>query len=252
MATYGWPDAQPIILDGYDFGGTGATTMTITIPGISKPVEDVTGAGSTWEQYLQLPDRKATGNVDFTLLYDPTATTGTDAALIANSAIRTFVIGFEGGTAGTRFAGGVGFQPDYTRTPTKGALLKAAGMILVSSQYDSDGIILKAKSAVTTDGDTESTSIDNGAATSNGGAAYYQVTNLALHTATNLAMLIRESVDNITFTNLAAAAVVTAHPDAEQVVVTGTVKRYLAAKWSWTGGAGASSTATIFVGFARR
>lgn len=252
MATYGWPDAQPILLDGFDFGGTGATTMTVTIPGVSKPLEDVTGAGSTWEQYLQLPDRKVTGPVDLNLLYDPTTVTGTDAAMLAASSSRVFVIGFEGGTAGTRFAGGIGSQPEYGRTPTKGVLLKATGQILPTTQYDSDGIILKAKSTVTTDGNTESSSIDNGAATSNGGAAYYQVTNLALHTATNLALLIRESVDNITFTNLAAAAVVTAHPNGQQVVVTGTVKRYLAAKWTWTGGAGASSTATIFVGFARR
>lgn len=111
------------------------------------------------------------------------------------------------------------------------------------------GIILKARAAVTADGDTEASSYDAGAGSSSGGAGYFQCTAITLDTATNLAVTVRDSADDITYADLAVFTAITAI-SGQRVAVSGSVDRYLTAEWDFTGTAG-SETATIFVGFAR-
>lgn len=89
--------------------------------------------------------------------------------------------------------------------------------------------------------------------TVNGGAAFLQVESLTLGGYTNLAILVKHSSDNITYTTLATFAVVTVAKSAQVVVVAAgtTVKRYLAMSWSY-GGAGSGPSFKALVGFARR
>ena len=67
--------------------------------------------------------------------------------------------------------------------------------------------------------------------------------------ATNIVVTIRDSPDDVTYANLLSFTALTAQ-GAERVTVAGTIDRYTAAEWSWTGGA-SGSTATFMVGFAR-
>lgn len=252
MSTYGWPDCKPFLVGKYDLAGTGTTTMEIGLPGFQRVTEDATGiGGSGWMQHVLTGEKQATGPATMTAFYDDTASTGTDAALKDSAAITQLVAGYEGGTVGTRFAGGVGYLTMYERVPTKGVLLKAKGSFLISTAYDDQGKILKALSAVTADGNSQAASVDNAASSAGGGAAYFVVRALTLGTATGLTLKVMHSTDNVTFSALATAAAVTAD-GFEQVVVTGTVNRYLAGLWDYAGTPDGSTTATIFIGFARR
>lgn len=253
MANYGWPDCKPVLIGGYDLGGTGVTTMELSIPGFQRVTEDATGAGSTWMQHVLTGEKMATGPLTLTAFYND-ANDASDEALSPPAATVVITCGYEGGTAGTRFAGGLTYQPTYERTTTKGQLHKGKGSWLLTTQYDDQGKVLKALSAVTADGNSQAASIDNGASSANGGAAYFHTTALALGTATNLTLKVMHSTDDVTYAALATATAITVAPAAQQVVVTSgtTVNRYLAGLWDYGGTPDGSTTATIFIGFARR
>ena len=93
-----------------------------------------------------------------------------------------------------------------------------------------------------------STVVDNGAATTNGGVAYLQVPALA-GTAPTLDVKIQHSADNVTYTDLIVFTQVTAGRKAERKAVTGTVNRYVKAVWTL---AGTGPTATFHVAFGRK
>ena len=251
MAQYGWPDVKPFLVDEYDLQGSGLTTMEISIPGFNRVTEDATGIGSTWLQHILTGEKQATGPLTFTAFYDDTASTGSDAAMQDSAAVRVLAVGYEGGTAGTRFAGGLGWMSAYERTTNKNAKHKVKGSALITSEYDDQGIILKALSTVTADGNSQSGSHDNAASSSNGGAAYLIAKSLTLGGATSLTLKAMHSTDNVTFAALATGSALTA-AGAEQVVVTGTVNRYTAGLWDYGGTPNGSTTADIFIGFARR
>lgn len=90
--------------------------------------------------------------------------------------------------------------------------------------------------------------LDDGAATSNGGAAYLHVT--ALSGITGLSVAIQHSSDTVTWPTLATFAAMTAANVAQRLVVTAgtTVDRYLRASWTFMG----TGYATFWVGFGRR
>ena len=252
MTTYAWPDVKPLLIDGYDLVGDGTVTLEIGIPGFKRLSEESTGAGSTWESHKLTGERAATGPLPITAFYDDTAATGAKAALESQSASRVIVAGYEGGAIGTSFAGGLGHSTEVDTPPQKGALTKLKVSLLITSQYDHNGKVLKNQTAVTADGNSQATSVDNAASSASGGAAYFETVSLALGTATDLILKVMHSSDNISFAALATAAAITAAPGKEQVVVTGTVDRYLAGLWDYTGSPNGSTTATIFIGFARR
>jgi len=90
---------------------------------------------------------------------------------------------------------------------------------------------------------TAASSVDNGAATSNGGAGYFHVT--ALNGGTIVGK-IQHSTDNSSWSDLITFSNVTAGGSALATAVTGTVNRYLRFNGTATGG-----TATIHAAFAR-
>lgn len=92
---------------------------------------------------------------------------------------------------------------------------------------------------------SQETSVDNTASSANGGVAHLHVT--AFSGFTGVAVIVEHSTDNSSFSTLASftsAAGVTS----ERVAVTGTVNRYVRAKWTVTG----SGSITFLVSFARR
>lgn len=94
----------------------------------------------------------------------------------------------------------------------------------------------------------DGTSLDHGAATTNGGVGYLQVT-AASGTTPTLAVKIQHSPDAVTWTDLITFTQVTAANQSERKTVTGTINRYLRA--SWTIG-GTSPSFTFSVAFGRR
>ena len=254
MATYGWPDVQPLLVGGYDLVGDGTVTMELTIPGFTRVSEEATGAGSTWEQHKLTGEKKAKGPASLKVFYDDTAATGTKAALTTQSSNRVFILGYEGGAIGAGFAGGLGHAVDVDTPPSKGQLTKLVATLLLTGTYDPFGKILKNVAAVTADGNSQASSVDNAASSANGGAAYFAVKSLTLGTATDIILKVMHSTDNVSFAALATATAVTAAPAAEQVVVAAatTVNRYLAGLWDYSGTPNGATTATIFIGFARR
>lgn len=256
MSQFNWHDVKPFLVDGYDLAADGEVTMQIDIPGTERVNEDSTGIGGNgWETSILTDERKATGDLSYTAFYDTAANASNAAVVTANpTSARVIVVGYEGGTVGTRFLGASGWQISYKRPGQKGSKLKISETLKPTGQVDDQGRILKALSAVTADGNSQAASVDNAASSANGGMAYFEVTAYTAGTATGLVNKVMHSTDNVTFAALATAANVTAAPAKEAVLVaTGvTVNRYLAGLWDYGGTPDGSTTATIFIGFARR
>ena len=92
----------------------------------------------------------------------------------------------------------------------------------------------------------QSAAQDGGAATTNGAAGYLHVPDIA--GITNLAVVIEDSADGSTgWATILTFAGVTADRGRERVAITGTVRRYTRARWTFTG-AGSSQ---FWTGFGR-
>jgi len=116
------------------------------------------------------------------------------------------------------------------------------------------GIVLRALAAATADGDTQSSSIDHGAATALGGSGYWGYTALNLDSGTGFAPRVIDSADNVTFAALCTFTAVTATTGGGQRIAlspTATVRRYVASDWDFTGTPGGSATCTFWIGFCR-
>jgi hypothetical protein len=83
------------------------------------------------------------------------------------------MLNYEGNTLGKRFVGFQGpFQAAYTRV-AKGKELHKANATYQGSGALGNGRIVVPLGAVAAAGNSQTTPVDNGASTANGGAAYY-------------------------------------------------------------------------------
>jgi len=122
---------------------------------------------------------------------------------------------------------------------------KADAVMEVTGPVDDNAVIIAPLAARTTAGNTQSTPVDNAASSANGARGYLQVTALTLGGYTNCVVKQRHSADNVTYADLGTFAVVTAI-GAERITIAGTVNRYVAISWAWTGsGSGQSITALV-------
>ena len=88
---------------------------------------------------------------------------------------------------------------------------------------------------------------DGGAATTNGGVGFLHVPDIA--GITNLAVVIEDSADGSTgWATILTCAGVTADRNAQRVAITGTVRRYTRAAWTFTG----AGSAQFWMGFGRK
>lgn len=244
MAKWGSDDGF-VLIDGYDLAGV-STDLEDSVEAMT---EDEMGIGDSWPEpaYVGLKQWGLTQNG----FYDDAANSMNAALVSSTGAARVSCWGREGNTVGKKFTGAAGAtQVDYRRVISRGALHKGNASYQGSGQVD-EGVILHELSAETADGDTEGAdSVDNGASSANGGAGYLQVTALSLGGHTNLTAKVRHSADDITYADLITFTAVTAAPAAERKTVAGTVNRYLATSWDFTG-AGSGPTGTFLIGFAR-
>lgn len=111
--------------------------------------------------------------------------------------------------------------------------ISAASRIAVSAQSNT-GIerILSLHAMGSEAASGNGAAVDNGASSANGGCAYIECTSA---TGT-LSCVVEHSSDNVTFTTLASFTNITAANKAERITFSGTVNRYVRAKWTITGG----------------
>lgn len=169
-------------------------------------------------------------------------------SVIGSSTDVNFTIANDGGMAvGRRCTIGQSIETSYeVNSPV-------ADVVSVSAELQPDGgiqrgVILAPLSVVSATGN--GTSVDNGAATTNGGTAMLHVP--ANTRNGNITIKVQHSADNSTWADLTTFAVVssTVKTSERLVVASGTtVNRYLRASYTV---AGSSGSATIAVAFARR
>lgn len=196
---------------------------------------------STVKSYIQ-------GQSDATFsgdgIYDAAGTVGVDAVFdAAISAKATVFEHFPAGDAIGAFGRGGGSAPT-TKYEVKSPV-EDVNQISFEVQSSSGFDPIRSHEPLTaslTGGGTASSTVDGDAASSNGGAAYFQVTALNGGTAV---LKIQHSTNDSTYSDLALGTV-TAAGSALRVPVTGSVNRYTRATWTVTGG-----TATFHAAFAR-
>lgn len=177
------------------------------------------------------------------------ATNRSNDALNNKGASKVMSFAPEGNTLGARMVSVPAVQSMYKRQISRGALHKASASYKPTGSHD-EGKIVAPLTARTAASDTTATSLDNSASSANGCAATLQMTDLTLDGYTNIVVKLQHSANNSVWVDLITFTAITAAPAAERKTVTGTVNRYLAAAWAYTG-SGTSPTGTWTLGVAR-
>ena len=238
MAKYGSNDVGFLLIDGFDVTGV-STSLTDTT---TASLEETHGLGDSWVEQTATGLRSATLAVDG--FYDDASDSVNEALAENEQSSRVVCYAYEGNTIHKGMVGHTGaFGGSYTRTASRNELHKASATWTVTGQKDNGQILhaLGSESASGTGGAT-----NYGAATSDGGAAYLQVT-VKSGTSPTLDVKIRDSADNSTYADLITFTQATG-VTAERKTVSGTVNQYTLA--SWTHG-GTSPVFTFMAGFAR-
>lgn len=204
---------------------------------------DVTVLTSTAKEFIPGMEM-ATFNVD--MLLDNAATASSQFGILYTAKSTPQVVTLApSGTA--RGAETWQVQSNELNFNTSAAVADVVG---VTAAFQSDGlvdpgVVLDPETAITID--TNGTSVDNTAATSNGGVAHLHVT--AYSGLTSNSIIIEHSTNNSTWTTLATFTLVTGTGSERLVIAPGTtVNRYLRIRDDVTG----TGSCTRFVSFARR
>lgn len=233
-----------LLIDGYNVLGE----MTELTHAAEALTEEVTGLGDNWEEHEYIGVQRA--EISQSGYFDDASLSVNDAFNGKQGDKRVVCFGIEGNTAGKAFVGLNGaLETRFERVASVKGLHKANVGYVVSGKSE-DGKILLALSEQDADGDTESASVDNGAASTGGADLYLQVTALDLDGADDLTVKVRSSTDDVTWSDLDTFTAVTTAPTAEMKIKTGTIPQYLAVSWAFTGTSTAPS-ATIMVGAVR-
>jgi hypothetical protein len=205
---------------------------------------ETTAFGSSAKEYIVgLQD----GTVSLSGMFDGT-TTGTDvvfSAVLGSTTKQLVVVAPSGNSVG---ATAIVLEADNTSYEVSGAV---ADVVQTSAEFQSsDGVehgrILSSGTAVTTTGN--GTSVDNGAASTNGGVGFVSVPTNTRNG--NITVKVQQSADNSTFTDLITFTEVTStQKTSQRVEVAGAVARYLRVNYTV---AGSTGSATPVVAFARR
>lgn len=244
MTRYGSADVAFLLVSGINCLGH----TTVLNDDREANLEDTTVLGDAWESQGFVGTKKY--HLTQQGFYDD-AVNSVNQALVTPGASKVLSFGMEQNVVGRRFVGSPAVEVKYERQLARGVLTKANTEYVGEGAHE-EGIILHTlKTEVGVSGDTQGAeSQDNSVLTSNGGAAYFQTTSLTLGGYTSVTLKVRHSVDDITYADLATAAVVIAAPNGQRIAVSGTVNRHLAHSWLFNG-AGGGQFITYFVGFGR-
>lgn len=245
MTKYGSPDVAFFLIDGLSILGT----MTEFDDKGTLHTEETTVLGSGWEEhYLTGLREVAISQKGF---YDDASGSSNQTLVALSGSVRLLCFGLAGNTIGRAYRGIGGLlQATYNRLPKRNELHKAEADYKISGTVR-DGKILHALGAKTAAGNTDASSVDNGASSASGGYMDLHVTALTLGGYDNVVVTLRHSSDNVTFANKQAATAVTSAPAAEQVSVSGTINRYTSVAYAFTG-SGSSPSVTFMAGLTRQ
>ena len=244
MATYGSPNVGFLLIGGRDI----LAVSTGAAPSVEAETRELTPLGATWPTHVLNGLKSGTFTQEG--WYDDAAGSINDAVCEKEGTSQVVCIGHEGNTIGKKFWGFAGvLAAKFKRLLQVGEFHKASfeGSVTGAAEV---GMVVASLAARTTAGNTQTTPVNNGASSANGGAGYLQVNALTLGGYTNCVVKGRHSSDNVTYADLLTFTVVTTAPTAERVTCVGTVNQYLAMSWAWTG-SGSGMSITCMVGFAR-
>ena len=204
---------------------------------------DVTVLTSTSKEFIP-GQESATFNVD--MLLDNAATASSQFGILytAKSTPQVVTLAPSGTTRGAETWQVQSNELNFNTSAAVG------DVVSVTAAFQSDGlvdpgVVLDPETAITID--TNGTSVDNTAATSNGGVAHLHVT--AYSGLTSNSVIIEHSTNNSVWTTLATFTLVTGTGSERLVIAPGTtVNRYLRIRDDVTG----TGSCTRFVSFARR
>ncbi|NBR00684.1 MAG: hypothetical protein EBT97_09605 [Actinobacteria bacterium] len=204
---------------------------------------DVTVLTSTSKEFIP-GQESATFSADMLLDNAATATSQFGILYTAKSTPQVVTLAPSGTTRGAETWQLLANETNFSTTAPVADVVSAAVQFQADGLID-PGVILDPETAITID--TNGTSVDNTAATSNGGVAHLHVT--AYSGLTSNSIIIEHSTNNSTWTTLATFTLVTGTGSERLVIAAGTtVNRYLRIRDDVTG----TGSCTRFVSFARR
>lgn len=245
MSKYGSADVAFFLIGGYDLLGY-QTDLNVKK---EKLTEETHVLGGAWTKCdltkLQQAEISQKG------FYDDIVNGNNDALLANVGTALVLCLGVEGNTIGRSFVGFSGaLENDYNRIMSRGAFHKAEAMHKGTGIVE-EGVILHTHATETAaTGNTETTPHDNGALSANGGSGYLELTALTLGGYTDVVFKVRHSADNITYADLIIFLNMSYSPRAERKTVAGTVNRYTASSYAFTG-AGTGQSVKFMAGFHR-
>jgi hypothetical protein len=186
------------------------------------------------------------GTVSLDLLLDTAAAAGGEFATMNTWKTTPQVVTFapRGTTRGNETWNILANQSQASVMSAVADVVTAAVTIQADGSVDA-GVVLDPETAITAN--TNGTSVDNGAATTNGGVGHLHVT--AFSGLTSDSVVVEHSTDNSAWSTLATFTSVTGTTSERLVVAAGTtVNRYLRIRDAVTG----TGSCTRFVSFARR
>jgi hypothetical protein len=243
LGKHGSSEIAVFLVGGYDL-------LANKVQGVSRKVKEINqrtdGCGDSWETsaHTGMSSGAFTQSGAF---FDDT-TNQLHTAMKTPSAARTSRVGivvWAGNAVGAScvgFAGLLGVE--YEVLGALSGLTKANAAYGVNGQVE-DGVLLAAWGAVTAN--TNGTGVDNSAASTNGGAAYLEVS--AFSGFTGVAVKIQDSADNSSWADVTGGAFtsITAAQTAQRIAITGTIRRYTRYVATVTG----SGSITLAVALAR-
>lgn len=195
-------------------------------------LEDTTtfAAARTAKSWTLLLEEAA---MTLTGFWDQTATTGVNTVIRDALASATKAIVTLWPTGDAVGEEGVAMEADLGSRPVSGAVesVITIGAEFRSSTGEEDVVCLHGLTEETLDGDGDT--VDNGAATSNGGSAFLEVSDVT----TDNTVTLRGSTDNFVAndTLLGSFTLVNADYTTERIELSGTIPRYVRASWNLTG-----------------
>jgi len=240
MPTFAHGKNVNVFINQYDF----STYFNDVSATSTVETAEVSAFGSSAKEYIVgLID----GTVSLSGMFDGTAT-GTDvvfSAVLGSTTKQNVIVAPSGHSNG---ATAIVLEADDTSYEVSGAV---ADVVQTSVEFQSsDGVehgkILSSGSTITATGN--GTSVDNTAASTNGGVGFLSVPTNTRNG--NITVKVQQSADNSTFSDLITFTVVSSTAKTfQRVEVTGTVARYLRVNYTV---AGSTGSATPVVAFARR
>lgn len=241
MTKHGADKLKFLLVDGYN------------IPGLSREfsdnlealTEECHGFSEEWVKHTATGIKR--GNLELNAWFDDDEAATHEVLGNFPGLIRVVSYGVEGNVIGKRAVCWKGaMQSNYNRIAVRGELHKATVSMQSSGEVD-EGLILHGLVQEEGNGDTKANKIDNGSATENGAIFYLQVTQLDLDGLDDVVVRIIDSANGTDWDTLKNFTAVEVAPHTERVIVEGTVRRYLAVEWAFTGLTTEEPTITFLV-----